>query len=180
MHQATRTRLFLACTLGAMLALTACGGQPPANPGAGSAKPTPAAEAKPTVAVEAKPTAKPVSAGTGKATTVEVTVKNYVITPNVTEIPAGDVTFNVTNASADLEHEMVVVRTDQAPDALPYDQATQKINEDALDALGEVSEMKPGTSGAVTINLTPGKYLLICNILSHFKKGMATPIVVTP
>jgi uncharacterized cupredoxin-like copper-binding protein len=44
---------------------------------------------------------------------------------------------------------------------------------------GEVSELEPGKSGRLTINLKPGKYLLICNVAGHFVAGMWSPFEVT-
>ena len=86
-------------------------GRPPAPSDAGGPKPA-AAEAKPP-APEAKPAA--VASKSGKASTVQVTVKTYAVVPDTARIPAGEVTFSVKNAATDLEHEMVIVKIDLAP-----------------------------------------------------------------
>ncbi len=93
-------------------------------------------------------------------------------------LKAGKVTFNATNQATDIPHEMLVVKTDQAPDALPYDPGEGRLPEDKIDSKGEVSELEVGKSGSVTLDLEPGKYLLLCNIATHFKKGMVLPIQV--
>ncbi|MBK9714309.1 MAG: cupredoxin domain-containing protein [Kouleothrix sp.] len=181
MPKAIIGRLFQALVLGGMLTLAACGGSkaPPA-----AADPKPPAAAQPAPAPTARPiavsAAKPSPSGAGKPATVQVKLKTYGVTSDTSSVKAGEVTFNVTNTATDLEHEMLVVRTDLAPDALPYDAGINQLPEDKINSLGEVSELRPGNSGSVTLKLEPGKYLLLCNILSHFKHGMVTPLVVTP
>jgi uncharacterized cupredoxin-like copper-binding protein len=55
----------------------------------------------------------------------------------------------------------------------------KKVDEDKAGDKGEVSEFDPGKSGALTVNLKPGKYLLICNVPGHFAAGMWSPFEVT-
>jgi uncharacterized cupredoxin-like copper-binding protein len=52
------------------------------------------------------------------------------------------------------------------------------VDEDAAGHLGEVSELDPGASGTLTIDLKPGKYVLFCNLPAHFMNGMWTEITV--
>ena len=86
-------------------------------------------------------------------------------------VKAGKVTFNVTNSSKDTVHEMVVLRYKDG-EKLPYSDKEMRIDEDAAGHLGEVSELEPGKSGSVTLDLKPGKYLVACNIAGHFMNGM--------
>jgi uncharacterized cupredoxin-like copper-binding protein len=106
-------------------------------------------------------------------------VKNMEMKPDRTSAPAGPVTFQVHNASKSLVHEMIVVKTDQSPDALPYDQKQNEVNEDKIKSLGEVSELQPGKSGSLTLELKPGAYLLFCNQAGHLHGGMWTRLDVT-
>ncbi len=92
---------------------------------------------------------------------------------------AGVVTFKVTNNSKDTIHEMIVMKLDKAGDPLPYIQAENRVNEDKAGDKGEVSELDPGKSGALTVALQPGKYLLICNVPGHYASGMWTEFTVT-
>ena len=102
------------------------------------------------------------------------------ITASQAEIPAGEVTFAVTNASKATIHEMILSPvTDQAGE-LPYKTDEMRVDEEAAGALGEVSELDPGKSGALTLTLEPGTYLLYCNIPGHYALGMWTLITVTP
>jgi uncharacterized cupredoxin-like copper-binding protein len=95
-------------------------------------------------------------------------------------VPAGPVTFNVINNSKDTVHEMIVVPVPSAGQPLPYVAAEDRIDEDAAGHLGEVSELDPGKSGSLTLDLTPGKYLVLCNIPHHFMAGMWKLLTVTP
>jgi uncharacterized cupredoxin-like copper-binding protein len=85
---------------------------------------------------------------------------------------AGTVTFHVTNDSKGLVHEMIVIRGDSAPSALPYDAKEDRVIESKVKSLGEVSELPPGKSGSLTLKMAPGKYLLICNQPGHLHMGM--------
>jgi uncharacterized cupredoxin-like copper-binding protein len=93
--------------------------------------------------------------------------------------PAGIVTFHVTNASADTIHEMIVMYLADPSKPLPYLTAEQRVDEDKAGDKGEVSELDPGAKGTLTVNLKPGKYLLICNVPGHYAAGMWTEFTVT-
>ena len=92
---------------------------------------------------------------------------------------AGKITFDVTNNSKDTIHEMIVMQLDAAGDALPYVAAENTVDEDKAGDKGEVSELDPGKSGSLTVELKPGKYLLICNVPGHYASGMWTEFTVT-
>lgn len=101
------------------------------------------------------------------------------ITADQTEVPAGTVTFKVTNDSKTDVHEMVLSPVADTGTPLPYDEATMKVDEDAAGHLGEVAELEPGQSGALTIELKPGSYILYCNIPGHYALGMWTLLQVS-
>ena len=96
---------------------------------------------------------------------------------DVDTVPAGNVTFNVTNGSKDIVHEMLVSPL-PADSNLPYVAADYKVDEEAAGHLGEVAELDPGKTGSLTLDLKPGKYILFCNIPAHFMNGMWTVITV--
>lgn len=101
------------------------------------------------------------------------------ITVDAATVPAGEVTFRVTNASMNMIHEMVVVPL-SADGTLPYDATAMMVDEDGAGAIGEVSELDPGATGTVTLHLAAGTYVLICNVPGHYAGGMWTTIMVTP
>jgi uncharacterized cupredoxin-like copper-binding protein len=86
-------------------------------------------------------------------------------------VPAGEITFNVTNSSQETVHEMVVFPYKDG-EQVPFSSQDAKINEDLAGHLGEVSELDPAKGGALKISLKPGKYILTCNIPGHYMNGM--------
>ena len=92
---------------------------------------------------------------------------------------AGVVKFDVTNDSKDTIHEMIVMYMADPSKPLPYIDAEQRVDEDKAGDKGEVSELDPGASGSLTVNLQPGEYLLICNVPGHYAAGMWTTFTVT-
>jgi uncharacterized cupredoxin-like copper-binding protein len=103
----------------------------------------------------------------------------YSVTPNPATANAGDVTFNVTNAATDQQHEFVVIKSDLAADKLPVG-SDSTVEEDAVTVVDEVAEMDPGKTGTLTVNLAAGNYVLICNRPGHYQAGMHTAFTVTP
>jgi len=100
------------------------------------------------------------------------------VTADITEVKAGEVTFQVTNDSTEIMHEMIVAPVG-ASGGLPYSEADFRVDEEAIGHLGEVSELDPGATGALTVTLTPGTYVLFCNLPGHYMMGMWTTITVT-
>jgi uncharacterized cupredoxin-like copper-binding protein len=92
-----------------------------------------------------------------------------------TKVKAGEVTFQVTNNSKDLIHEMLVAPADPAK-PLPFIEKDFRVDEEAAKDMGEVSELDPGKSGSLTITLAPGTYILFCNVAGHYMSGMWTLI----
>ncbi len=101
------------------------------------------------------------------------------ITVDKATVPAGEVTFQVANASKGMIHEMVLSPVADATKALPYLADLEKVDEDAAGHLGEVAELDPGANGALTITMKPGTYILYCNIPGHYIMGMWTLVTVT-
>ncbi|MGA7308838.1 MAG: sulfocyanin-like copper-binding protein [Pseudolabrys sp.] len=98
---------------------------------------------------------------------------------NVASVKAGKVTFDVTNLSRSIVHEMIVVAVENPNAPLPYDYNTGQIPEKQVKMLGETEEMQPNAEKTIAIDLKPGAYLLICNVPGHYAAGMWTPLTVT-
>ncbi len=94
-------------------------------------------------------------------------------------VKAGEVTFEVTNWSRSLVHEMLVIAVDNADAALPYDYQKQQVIEDQVKSLGETNELQPNGSKSLSLNLAAGTYLLICNVPGHYGAGMQAVLTVT-
>jgi uncharacterized cupredoxin-like copper-binding protein len=108
---------------------------------------------------------------------LHVTEKDFAITaPSSTA--AGDVTFDVTN-DGPATHEFVVVRTDLAPDELPIASDGLSADEDALQSVGEISQVDFGSTESATLSLPPGHYVFFCNLEGHYLGGMHAELEVT-
>lgn len=95
-------------------------------------------------------------------------------------VKAGKVKFKVANDSKDTIHEMIVMYLEDPAKPLPYIANESRVDEDKAGDKGEVSELDPGKSGALTVELKAGKYLLICNVPGHYAAGMWTEFTVNP
>lgn len=107
-------------------------------------------------------------------TAVRATMDEFTIKLSATSAPAGKVTFQVANQGK-VEHELVVLKTDLAPNALKMRAANpKKVDEEAgTQNLGEVEDVGAGETKSGTFDLPAGKYVLICNVEDHYKAGMA-------
>jgi uncharacterized cupredoxin-like copper-binding protein len=101
------------------------------------------------------------------------------ITLSQDSIVAGEVTFQVANMAMDTPHEMIVVKLDAAGQQFVIDPASEKVDEAAVNALGEVSGLKATETGELILTLEPGNYALICNLKGHVTAGMVVPFTVT-
>ncbi len=93
-------------------------------------------------------------------------------------VPAGLVTFKITNTSQGMEHEMVVVPIAGMQTPLPYNDKENKIDEEAAKAAGYAPGLAPGKSGELTLDLKPGLYAMVYNIPGHYAAGMWRVIAV--
>jgi plastocyanin len=118
---------------------------------------------------------------------VPVTLDEWVVDFGQPEVAAGAVEIDATNEGK-RAHEVVVLRGVPA-DALPLD------DDGALDEaglpdgalVGEIEPFAAGTDCQGVFTLTPGEYVIVCNItnrpaspepLSHLAKGMLTTLTV--
>lgn len=115
---------------------------------------------------------------------VKVNLKEWSVVADPASAPAGAITFNVVN-NGTIPHELVVLKTDISPELLPVEAADPtKVDEAAagIENVGEVDDTVlnvSGATGTLTLDLAPGKYVLICNVSSHYKAGMRTAFTVT-
>lgn len=92
----------------------------------------------------------------------------------------GNVTFQVSNNSKDIQHEFLIARLKGSPDQVPYDASAGKVKEADLKGVQELGDLDPGKSGQMTVDLKAGKYLLFCNLPGHYKAGMHKVLTVKP
>jgi uncharacterized cupredoxin-like copper-binding protein len=101
------------------------------------------------------------------------------ITLDHATLAPGRVTFEATNESKELNHELVVV-SDRGTGALPIDAQHDRVDMHAVRRLGEIADLAPGKSGKQTLNLGPGNYLPLCNRPGHFKDGAVAKLTIAP
>ena len=102
------------------------------------------------------------------------------ITLSTDHVKPGKVTFKVKNVSTDEDHELLLVKTDLAPDAFPMEGDGVRVEEDKLKGLKELGDIHPSKARSTTVTLTAGKYILFCNEAGHFKAGMLASFTVAP
>jgi uncharacterized cupredoxin-like copper-binding protein len=101
------------------------------------------------------------------------------ITLSTDEVKAGPVTFEVTNSSKNKEHEIIIVKTDMTFDQFPMKDNGSRVDEDQLQGMEEFGDVDEGETKSWTTDLTPGRYVLFCNLAGHFPAGMHTTFMVT-
>ncbi|MEE9278190.1 MAG: hypothetical protein V3V06_07235 [Dehalococcoidia bacterium] len=111
------------------------------------------------------------------SSTVNVELQEFSVTPDVTSVEEGDVTSVVTNAGT-TPHEFWIIATDLAPDALPV--SGSQVDTAQLNVVGNIEQFDAGLTMPLTVALTPGNYVLICNVPGHYQLGMFTAFTVTP
>ena len=107
--------------------------------------------------------------GSGATGDVIITLKDFSLTATPGTFEPGPITFGIDNDGPSV-HEFVVLRTEDAPDALPVENGL--IPEDQIDLIDEVEDLAPGTSSSLDVDLDAGAYVLVCNLPAHYEQGM--------
>ena len=107
--------------------------------------------------------------------TINATVQEWSIDLASSTVPSGEVTFNITN-SGDETHEFVIVSTDMDAADLPV--VDDQVDESAFEPVDEVEDIESGTNPTLSVTLEPGHYVILCNLLAHYGKGMHANLTV--
>lgn len=116
----------------------------------------------------------------GTAATVNVTLREFMVTPDRPSAPQGNITFHVANAGTE-DHEFLVLRTDLPADALPQNEDGSYMEDGpGTELIDEIEEFPAGTSEDLTLSLAAGDYVLLCNrveidddeVEAHYALGM--------
>lgn len=117
--------------------------------------------------------------------TVGVKLQEWAVVPDMTTLPAGTVTFDISNTGPEDEHEFVVLRTDLPAAELPTADTGAVDEESAgIEVVDEVEEVPVNQTASLTVDLDPGHYVLLCNVYSeeeheaHYRLGMRSDITV--
>jgi uncharacterized cupredoxin-like copper-binding protein len=108
-------------------------------------------------------------ADTGETPALYLELSDFKITTDHQTVAAGHVVFGIRN-HASMLHEVKVIRTDLAPDALPMEQGAPKAIEEGK--VAELLSIASGASRKLVAELSPGKYVIICNVAGHYQLGM--------
>ncbi|MEX1255754.1 MAG: hypothetical protein WEE64_15575 [Dehalococcoidia bacterium] len=106
-------------------------------------------------------------------TTVNVTMTDPItstefdLTVDTTSAPEGEVTFAVSNAGG-IGHDFLVIDTDLPANQLPIVAATNSVDLSQVDVAGSTPVIPGGGSDTLTLNLTAGSYILLCNVPGHW------------
>lgn len=107
-----------------------------------------------------------------------VTLNEWSVTVAGT-IKAGKMKFTAMNTGV-AAHELLIFKSDLAASAYPLDKSGNIIEDGSgVSLVSDAENIDPAGSQVRSINLTPGKYLFLCNIPGHFKAGMFTVVTVT-
>ena len=122
----------------------------------------------------------------GGGGTVNVTLGEFSVGTDPTTLDAGEVTFEATNEGPNDTHEFVVFATDLGPADLPVDENGAVVETgEGIELIGEIEDILVGETKNVTLDLSAGNYVFICNIWdpdeqeAHYQEGMRTTFVVS-
>ena len=118
---------------------------------------------------------------------VSVRLEDFVVEPTPDSVPAGRVTFEIQNDGYAMDeegddvaspsggkHEFSVLRTDLPGGDLPQNTTTFLAEVDApgIEVVGSAPVLEDGQTESLSVDLQPGPYVLICNLTSHYARGM--------
>ena len=112
---------------------------------------------------------------TGEIPGLYLDLSDFKIITDHPTVAAGHLVFGIRNHAA-MAHEVKVIKTEIDADKLPIDGASAKASE--AGKVGEILNIGAGASSKLALDLTPGKYVLICNIAGHYQLGMRVALEV--
>jgi len=107
---------------------------------------------------------------------VKVTERDFAIkAPHL--LRAGTIRFVVTN-DGPVSHELILVHAPHG--RLPLRDDGFTVDETLLESriVGTLEPAGPGTTRSLRVRLTPGRYILLCNMAGHFMGGMSSRLLV--
>jgi uncharacterized cupredoxin-like copper-binding protein len=124
----------------------------------------------------AQATAQPSGAGS-----LTINMSDYAFSPKDATTNAGTVKISAPN-QGQLPHELVLFKTNRSPGSLPT-LSNGEVDEEGLEAKGvespgEIEDVGPGETKSASLKLTPGTYVMICNLPGHYKQGMYGTVTV--
>jgi uncharacterized cupredoxin-like copper-binding protein len=120
------------------------------------------------------------SGGAAQGARVTVVEHDFGLVASPVSVRAGLVTLVIENRGPST-HELNVDRTSLASGVLPMRANTLQVNEDSskLVNVGSLGDIPMRSTRRLTLTLTPGHYVLFCNLEGHYLGGMHTDLKVT-
>jgi uncharacterized cupredoxin-like copper-binding protein len=119
-------------------------------------------------------------AGGGGQTTV-IRMGEFFFDPKNATAKAGPTTIKAPNIGS-AEHELVLFKSNLNPAKLPTE-AKGGVDEEKMDEVaeeaGEIADVEAGKTKSEDFELTPGKYVMFCNLPGHYAAGMYGTLTVT-
>jgi plastocyanin len=146
----------------ALIGVIALQAVPPPAPA--TAAPQPAAAASP-----ASPTAPPAASagsGGGASTTINATEKDFAIAIDQSSVPAGSVTFKISNQGPSPHNVGVTKQSDSSKSGI-----TGPVIKDS-------DTIDQGKTTSITVDLQPGTYNVVCTVPGHVQLGMIVALTV--
>jgi uncharacterized cupredoxin-like copper-binding protein len=113
--------------------------------------------------------------------TVTIKMGDYFFAPKNATAKPGQTVIEAPN-NGTVEHELVLFKTNANPAKLPTE-AGGGVDEEKLDKtaqeMGEIADVEAGESKSESFKLTPGKYVMFCNLPGHYAQGMYGTLTVT-
>lgn len=97
---------------------------------------------------------------------VSVALTEWKLMPGQVTVRPGRVSFVVRNDGT-MDHEFLVLRSDVHHHSLKVKggKAVEK------ERLGRIPRIPSGASKRITLRVSPGKYVMLCNLLGHYQAG---------
>jgi uncharacterized cupredoxin-like copper-binding protein len=116
---------------------------------------------------------------TPNGTPVNVLLEDFKVQRDAAVVPAGTVRFRILNHGP-TTHELIVVRTDRAPDKLPLQDDGLTVDEEGpgVELLDEAEGLDIDDRQTMVLGLAPGHYVMYCNFEGHYLGGMYAALTV--
>lgn len=108
---------------------------------------------------------------------INIDLAEFTLKASAVSAPAGTVNFSAKNGGAN-NHELVIVRSNAAPGSLALN-AANGVDEAQIQIVKRMDRIAGGASGTLSADLTAGTYILLCNVGTHYSRGMNIAFTVT-
>ncbi|HJN92352.1 MAG TPA: hypothetical protein QGF05_06465 [Dehalococcoidia bacterium] len=110
---------------------------------------------------------------------VEITLTEWSVAASAFSASGDTIIFNVTNRGR-LPHELAIVASFADPGQLPLDASASVVDESRVAVVRRLPAFAAGGPRSLSVDLAPGRYLLICNVPGHYVAGMTSAFRVNP